>query len=227
VKKTRLPAGGVRKVSVAVLVDQSVNWVKEGAGYRRVLEPPAPEKLKIIRDLVAGIIGFTAERGDQLIVETLPFETTLLTEPPQSRPSGPAGPATPAMFRLDRRMITIGAAAAGGIIVLLLAGFLLSRRRKPRTEVEATAPAALPAAAETPGAVTAPPISVEKQLEAKLAERDALQEKMDEQALTAIKIAPVITKAAEVFAKHLREKIHQDPGVSAHILRSWIREEQN
>jgi flagellar M-ring protein FliF len=87
VKKVRLPAGGIRKVSVAVLVDQGVNWVKDGSGYRRVLEPPAPEKLKIIRDLVAGIAGINADRGDQLIVETLPFETTLLTEPPQSRPT--------------------------------------------------------------------------------------------------------------------------------------------
>jgi flagellar M-ring protein FliF len=226
VKKTRLPAGGVRKVSVAVLVDQTVSWVKEGAGYRRVLEPPAPEKLKIIRDLVAGIAGFNAERGDQLIVETLPFETTLLTEPPPPRPSGPKGPAVPSPFALDRRIVTMVAAAAGGIVILVLASLLL-RRRKPQKVVEVTAPAALPAGPEPPAAVASAGPSVEQQLEAKLAEREALQKKMDAQALSALKIAPVITKTAEVFAKHLREKIQQDPGVSAHILHSWIREEEN
>ena len=45
------------------------------------MEPPSADKLKAIHDLVAGVIGFSAERGDQLIVETLPFETTLNPEP--------------------------------------------------------------------------------------------------------------------------------------------------
>jgi flagellar M-ring protein FliF len=231
----RLPAGGVRKVSVAVLVDQAVSWVKEGAGYRRVLEAPAPEKLKIIRDLVAGIAGFNAERGDQLIVETLPFETTLLTEPPQPRPSGSNGPASPLPFTLDRKTVTVAAAAAAGIIVILALAGVLLRRRKPLPQVQATGPAELPAGPEppAPAPVTAtttaavPTASIEQQLEAKLAEREALQNKMDAQALSALKIAPVITKTAEVFAKHLREKIQQDPGVSAHILHSWIREEES
>ena len=39
--------------------------------------PPSPETLKTISDLVAGVTGFNADRGDQLIVETLPFESSL------------------------------------------------------------------------------------------------------------------------------------------------------
>ena len=49
---------------------------------------------------------------------------------------------------------------------------------------------------------------------------------MDAQALSSLKLAPVITKKAEVFAKHLREKITKEPEISAQILRSWIREEE-
>jgi flagellar M-ring protein FliF len=85
VKKMRLPAGSVRRLSVSVLVDQEVTWEKNGAAFKRVLVPPAPEKLKVIRDLVAGITGFSEERGDQLIIETLPFELTLLTSRPGPR----------------------------------------------------------------------------------------------------------------------------------------------
>src|SRR5206468_1787509 len=84
VKKTRLPSGTLRKMSVSVLVDQDVTWEKDGANFKRVLVPPAAEKLKVIRGLVAGIIGLSEERGDQLVIETLPFETTLLTEPPHT-----------------------------------------------------------------------------------------------------------------------------------------------
>ena len=51
IKKTRLPSGVLRKMSLAVLVDQDVNWEKDKNAYKRVLVPPSPEKLKVIRDL--------------------------------------------------------------------------------------------------------------------------------------------------------------------------------
>ena len=65
-----------------------------------------------------------------------------------------------------------------------------------------------------------------QQMEAKLPERETLQQKLDAQALSALKLAPVITKTSEVLAKHLREKITKKPKLSAQILRSWIREEE-
>jgi flagellar biosynthesis/type III secretory pathway M-ring protein FliF/YscJ len=49
---------------------------------------------------------------------------------------------------------------------------------------------------------------------------------MEIQALNSLKLAPVITKTAEIMAKHLREKIAKEPDVSAQVLRSWIRDEE-
>src|SRR4051794_27823649 len=57
VKRTNLPAGMLRKMSLSVLVDQDVTWEKDKSGFRRVLVPPSAEKLKVIHDLVAGITG--------------------------------------------------------------------------------------------------------------------------------------------------------------------------
>jgi flagellar M-ring protein FliF len=231
VKKTRLPAGAVRKMSLAVLVDQEVTWQKEQAGYRRVLVPPAPEKLKVIRDLVAGITGYSEERGDQLTIETLPFETTLMLEPPGApKPQGnapaPTGIPLPLALKLDQKTLMIAGGAVGAVVVL--AGLFLAlrgKRRSKRRQVEAQ-----PALAGAPGEaglpVAPPGVSAEKQIEAQLAERDALQQKMDSQALNSLKLAPVITKKAEVFAKHLREKITKEPEVSVQILKSWIREDE-
>src|SRR5450432_3505492 len=177
VKKMRLPAGALRKMSLAVLVDQEVKWEKDKTGFQRVLVPPSPEKLKFIHDLVAGVTGYNAERGDQLVIETLPFETTLLLEPPQQPgTSGPQKPVAGSPFQLDRKTLMTG----GG-----------------------------------------------SQIESQLAERDALQHKMDAQALASLKLMPVITKKAEVFAKHLREKVASEPEMSAQVLRGWIREEDN
>jgi len=230
VKKTRLPAGAVRKMSLAVLVDQNITWQPSKNGMQRVLVPPTPEKLKIIHDLVAGVTGFSAERGDQLTVETLPFETTLLLEPPPMPGSAPGGRQSAPQTawwppKWDRKTLLIaGGAAAGAIVLGFLAAMALRRRKGNPAEV--TLQAALPAGN---GALPAQleEGAVEQQIESRLAEREALQQKMEAQALNALKLTPVITKAAEVMAKHLREKIKQEPDVSAQILRAWIREEEN
>ena len=227
VKKTRMPAGVVRKISLAVLLDQEVNWQKDQGGYKRVLVPPTPEKLKVIRDLVAGITGYSQERGDQLIIETLPFETTLMLEPPA--PARPAVPEAPAgnhvlPVKVDQKVL-IFAGAGIAAAILALAGFLILRRKRRQPVVEVPAvPAALPGSPETPPAVLPVRGNLENQIESQLAEREALQQRMDAQALNSLKLAPVITKKAEVFAKHLRDKISKEPEISVQILKSWIRE---
>jgi flagellar M-ring protein FliF len=228
VKKTRLPAGLVKKMSLAVLVDQTVNWEKDGKSFRRVLVPPTPETMKIIHDLVAGVTGFSQDRGDQLIIETLPFETTLQLEPPASPDVPGSKPAVPAGFVLkwDRNTLMIGGGGAAAVIVVGILLFMLMRRGKRRSSVEVSGSEALPAGTgASKAAISA--ANAENQMESRLAERDALQQKVDAQALSSLKLAPVITKKAEVLAKHLREKITKDPEVSAQILRTWIREEEN
>jgi len=228
VRKTRMPAGSVRKMSLAVLVDQELTWQPDKKGYQRVLQPPSPEKLKIIRDLVAGVTGFSPERGDQLVIETLPFESTLNIEPPAA-PGAPAAakPAAPQLFSFTgdpKTLYLIGGTAAGVIVIALIGGMLLRRRRPGAT---ASVPTALP---QSEGSYAIAGVSettgVENELEAKLAEREAAQKRADAQALSSLKLTPVITKTAEVLAKHLREKITKEPEVSAQVLRTWIREDE-
>jgi len=231
VKKTRQPAGTVQKISLAVLVDQDVTWQKDKSGYQKVLVPPSPEKLKVIHDLVAGVAGLNEHRGDQMVVETLPFETTLLLEPPDAPPPAvPGAPAKPAPnahmgIQLDRNTMLIAGGAMGGLLLLGVLILLLRRRGPGRGHVTMTA--ALPAG-EGMVAVAGPSgPGIEQQIESKLLERDALQQKMEAQALNSLKLTPVITKTAEVMAKHLREKIKLEPEVSAQALRTWIREEES
>jgi len=225
VKKSRTPAGEVRKMSLAVLVDQTVSWEKAGNTFRRVLTPPPPEQLKAIHDLVAGVTGLNADRGDQLIVETLPFETTLLTEPPSAAPPAAAPPPKSLLpLALDVKTGWIAAGTLLGVLMILVVA--LRRRREP--EMEATLPAALPAAGgAAPAQIPQPGSQLEQQFEAKLAEREAQQQKLEAQALSALKLAPAITKTSEVLAKHLRDKVKDEPDVAAHVLQTWIREEGN
>jgi flagellar M-ring protein FliF len=233
VKKTRLPSGSIRRLSLAVLVDQDISWVRGKNGYQRVLVPPSVEKLKVIQNVVAGVSGFSQERGDQIVVETLAFESTLQREPPPEpveRPTrapekGPIGFPWPP----DRKVVLVAAGAALAVILALVVGLVwLLRRHRGHGKATASTPSAIEGSAEgaapalQPGATPDP----NSQLEAKLAERDALQHKMDAKVLEALKLTPVITKKAEILAKHLRETIKIQPEVSVQILRSWIREEE-
>jgi flagellar biosynthesis/type III secretory pathway M-ring protein FliF/YscJ len=179
---------------------------------------------------VAGITGLDEQRGDKLVIETLPFESTLSLEAPEPAAPGAPKPTAPQGFKLhwDKKTIIIGAATAGGVLVLAVVFGLLRRRRGGRAPVAVSVPAELPAGdkgASVPAVHAG--AGIEQELESRLAERDALQQKLNAQALNSLKLAPVITKTAEVLAKHLRDKIKQEPEVSAQVLRTWIREEEN
>jgi flagellar M-ring protein FliF len=229
VKKTRQPSGSVRRLSVAVLVDQNISWVRGKNGYQRVLVPPSADELKVIHDVVAGVAGFSQERGDQIVVDTLPFESTLQREPPPDLVERPSKAPQKVPYGIpwpqDRKVLWIAVGVALAVILALAIGLvrLLGRHRRPG-KTTASSPGAIEGGAAS--ALEAGGPDPNNQLEAKLAERDALQKKMDAKVMESLKLTPVITKKAEILAKHLREKIEMQPEISVQILRSWIREEE-
>jgi len=109
------------------------------------------------------------------------------------------------------------------VIAFLLAMMLRGKRKK---KAELTGPAALAAGESSADRAALSAGGPEKGLAEQLADRDAQQKRSDAQMLSSLKLAPVITKKAEVLAKHLREKIGKEPEISAQILRTWIREEE-
>jgi len=222
VRRVNLPQGELKRVSVSLLLDQEVRWEGKAPHLQQVLVPPSAEKLKTIRDLVAGVISFKAERGDQLIVETLPFEATLRTEPPSPAapapaPAAPAG-RLPAWLRSPRGM---GAVAGGAILLLALAvvGFRRLRRQPGRS---ATTQPALPKGIQ--GAPALAGDSVEKKIQAQLGGQAETQARLEAEALDAIKAPTPGTKKKEALTNYLRESLKKDPVVQVQILRTWLHE---
>jgi flagellar M-ring protein FliF len=215
VRHVRQPEGAIKHMSVALLVDSDVRWEGTGDKAKRIIVPPTPEKLKAIHDLVAGVIGFSAERGDQLVVETLPFESTLNPEPVASSPAPAAPPASQLDQLLKNKYVMIGAGV--GVLVLMgLAIFAMKFARsagRSSVEMDSQLP---PGAAETP-------MDLGKQIEATLAEQAALRQKQETDALNALKLPPV-TKKAEVLTKHIGEQAKKDTTSMAHVLRAWMNE---
>jgi flagellar M-ring protein FliF len=223
VRHVKLPQGELKRVSVSLLLDQDVRWEGKPPHLQQVLIPPSPEKLKTIHDLVAGVISFKAERGDQLIVETLPFEATLHSEPPSA--AGPASmPATPA-DRLPawlRSPKGMGAIAGGAILVLVLAVVGLRRLgSKPERIVEAQT--ALPPANAGAPALTEGN-SMEKKMQAKLGDQADLQARLEAEALDAIKSPTPTTNKRDVLTKYLQAGLKKDPVVQVQSLRTWLNE---
>jgi flagellar M-ring protein FliF len=230
VRHTVLPLGVIKKISVSILVDQEVRWQGTGAKARRTIDPPSPEKLKSIKELVAGVIGITPDRGDQILVESLPFEATLNAEPPP--PPAPPMPLskyppwlTP--YVNDPKTLIIGVAAVLGVILLGSVLLFMIFRRKPK---KGKASAESHAAVTGHGEVTALPKAgaaaeaLQQQMKEKLAAQEALQAQADEAALTSLKLPAVTTKKSEVLVKHLRDSVTKDTPGSANILRSWLTE---
>src|SRR6266478_2152760 len=148
IKRTRLPQGTVKRMSLAVLLVQNVRWEGKGAKVKKIIEPPSAEKIKTIRGLVAAATGFSETRGDQLTVETLPFESTLGAEPPSDLVPVVAPPPNPLPKWLQKyvkdmstgMLIGIGVAA---LIILVAPILLLRMRRRKSAAAQATGEHAL------------------------------------------------------------------------------------
>lgn len=132
--------GALRKLSVAVLLDQASIVAADGTVTQ---EPRTDEELATLRELVASAMGFDESRGDVLSVKSLAFEP-LPTEPLGSEAFSPSW-----ISQLDlMRIIQVSVLA---VVSLVLGLFVLrpvmmsNRPRRPELSVDAR-PLALPGA---------------------------------------------------------------------------------
>ena len=230
-KRVRLPQGNITRMSVALLVDHAVRWDGTGENAERILEPQSEQKLEVIHDLVAGAIGLNTGRGDQLTVESLPFESTLNWTPPEERqPEAPAStiplPAWLENALKNKNILLIAAAGAAAVIILLVLGvFLLMRKRGKKTKMTAVSTEkALPSANRGAAALDEGD-SVGGKFQERITEQAALTAMLENQALQALKVPNVNTKKAEVLTKHITEGAEKDPAAMAQLLRTWLNEE--
>src|SRR5580692_752885 len=152
VRHTVNPKGTIRKISTIVLLDHAVRWEGAGAKAKRIVVPPSAEVVKAVHDVVAGIVAFNEPRGDQITVESLPFESTLDAEPPMS--ATPLNQKAPTADK-KQQMILLGGGAL--VVVILLGGALFVMRRSSKSKAADTAAAAIAADPNAPGALPGSP----------------------------------------------------------------------
>lgn len=236
VRRTKMPQGIVRRVSISVLTDNTIRWQAVGKGaslhYDKVLEPPSDEQLKKIRDVVAAAAGFNATRGDQLVVDSLPFQATLQAQPPAPPQPPLASKREPERPKLPFPLpVMAGAGLAllallGGLGYILLRSQRRARIRMSEMQAQLAESAAGEAAAAIPrsGAETTQPGSGIGS-GAAMSQSTAFSRRIAE-AAGDFKLQPILTTKTEVLTKQLSDEARKDPAVLAQIIRTWLNEER-
>jgi flagellar M-ring protein FliF len=208
VKHTRIPQGVIKHMSLAVLLDQAVHWEGQGASRQRIFEPPKPEMIQSLKGLIAAATGLNMERGDQLIIESLPFESTQNAEPPAppAKKQKPVPvPVDPAWLQFVNKYRDLGAMVAMGIALIafvlrMVTGMFRGKgERAPETVRE------LPAAHE-PGAL-------------QVANRPGPPYE--------IRAAPLRPEDNPEIPDRVRELAKRDTALAANVVRVWLQEEKS
>jgi flagellar M-ring protein FliF len=211
VKHTVLPQGGIKRLSISVLIDHEVHFEGSGAQAKRVLTPPTPERLKVIHDLAAAAVGFNMERGDQLIVESLPFESTVNLEQPGVSPVPVEAPLSP-IEQLKKNPKLLYGAAGGAAVVLAGLFFLVFKTLKKS-----------PPPAQMRPTESLPPVGAEAVSPQKLGGSDTWAPS----SLGAASLPALAPARIEVLTNQIRETAQKDGEICAGVLRGWLREEHS
>jgi flagellar M-ring protein FliF len=209
-KHLKLPQGAVKRLSIAVLVDQGSRMEGQGAQAHRVVIPPDTEKLKAIQTLVGTLVGLDTTRGDQLTVEALPFDNSMNLDPGSLGPPG-AQKKPDEVFSIEtlkKKPALLWGSVGGAVLVIGLLVFGLARmmrggKRGVSMEAQEVLPAVdtyagLPAGAARGAATIGEPSRL-----------PALMPTRTEQLLT-----------------QLQENSRNNPEAWANILRGWLAEEE-
>lgn len=197
VRKTKIPQGLIKRMSLSVLVAQEVRWQGDGRSRRRVSVPADPETLKSIKELVAGVTGYSPDRGDQLVVDSLPFESNMPTDPLAAPVHAPDSKTPKWLEMLNQYWHLILLAVLGAVILLVILRVSRAPRRPTLRDVDLRR--------ELAGKVPVPEVGAPRP-----AEMPAL--------------TPPAPSPADRVMDQIRQSAQKDPHLAANVLRMWMQE---
>jgi len=210
VRRVVVPAGGIRRVNAAVLVDDALE-VKEENGQRiENRRKRTPEEMKQIQEVAAAAIGIDTGRGDRLAVENLAFLPLGVEAPVEPSAIGRLAP-------LAERWIWLVRYVALGALFGLM--YLLFLRPIKKQIVTAFRQLAFRPGTETRPAPTlagAPEKPAMSGADAALEFEASLQKELAE--------AGSGVKQAVMLRRHLADKIQKEPGAASRLIQNWIRQ---
>jgi flagellar M-ring protein FliF len=209
ISHTRLPTGTLRRLSVAVVVDDRLQADAEGNVTQM---PRSPEELSRFETLVREAIGYNAQRGDSVQIVNAAFKAPLPVEPLPEPPLWEQA----WFWDLVRQV--------GGLLMVLLLIFGVLKPTMKRLTAPAAVEGAEGAAAGAGGVAGGPEATFagrEEGLEGTLGEAD--------EAAAALppgeKVRLPGPGSYESTLEAARQLVRDDPKRVAQVVRRWIAEE--
>ena len=199
------PAGRVRRVAAAILVDDARETKTENGKTSETRRKRTPDEMKQIEDLAKAAIGFDAKRGDLFSVQNISFQ-----EVPVDTPA-PPGKIQRVMTFAERWTGLLRYAAL--LLLFALVYFLILRPVKRQfLEILQAPPAALPALATAGGNESADAERAGGHLPAITAKNE-------------LEITAGVQHAV-VLKKQLVAKVKEDPDAASRLIQNWVRAER-
>ena len=230
VRHTIQPRGSIRRVSVAVILDHKATYIKDAEGKTAANQTArTKEELDAYRELVLAAIGYSAERGDTVTIENMPFFTE----------SAPLEEDSPLPWYVSWQPYLLPAMKYAAFIALFVAVYLvlfrplrkrvyqslaataelLSQAAAPHALPEAR-PKALVAAASGGGAV---PIAANAAA-GRFSAPSGAEEEIELELLKQANLADPGMKKYEVLKNRALEHASGQPEQLSQLIRTWLAE---
>jgi len=205
------PAGMVKKVSAAVLVDDAVQASNADGKKVEARRKRTPEEMKQILDIAATAIGIDASRGDRITVQNLSF--VALPNEVDIHPTW-GGRVEHVMQDWSALMKYAGLAVLGLFIYLSLLKPLTNRVLASISETQ-------PALSTGQGMVALPDGAQAKGEGGRPAIEETLLDFGPEMADTESEV-----KRAIALKRHLVDKIKTEPAAASRLVQNWVRQSE-
>jgi flagellar M-ring protein FliF len=211
VTKEEKSIGSIKRLTIAVVVNDRAEIVKEGKKEVTKYVPRTKEELDKIKGLVAKAAGFDEKRGDQIEVTNVSFDTSQMSESKLLEKE-----------KMNELIIQISKYVMVLIMFLLFYFLVIRPIMKKLGDIKETKSGELAAVGDIPikGA------NVDLQLDDSVKFPKTLEElereiesELDEK--VSVDVGTVKTK---VMVKKIEESVKEDPEMIANLIKTWLKE---
>ncbi|MGC9061785.1 flagellar basal-body MS-ring/collar protein FliF [Calditerrivibrio sp.] len=211
VTKEEKSIGSIKRLTIAVVVNDRAEIVKEGKKEVTKYVPRTKEELDKIKGLVAKAAGFDEKRGDQIEVTNVSFDTSQMSESKLLEKE-----------KMNELIIQISKYVMVLIMFLLFYFLVIRPIMKKLGDIKETKSGELAAVGDIPikGA------NVDLQLDDNVKFPKTLEElereiesELDEK--VSVDVGTVKTK---VMVKKIEEAVKEDPEMIANLIKTWLKE---
>ena len=209
--------GGIKRVTLAVIVDHLSSWEKDAKGEPLLKQTPrTADELKKIKDQVATAVGIQAKRGDELTVENMAFATLLVNPKEEAEAKKQFWVDLVKQFAPTLIYAILGLAVFFMVFVPMLRRMSAAINRPTPLRV-ASADGGDASPFSTSSASSRKPVQVKSMSE--------IEAEIEAELNADAAFSAPEARRRELIKKRLQDGSHEDPETIASLVRSWLLEE--